>query len=121
MDGTMALHLGAKGLVTAAALALAGVGVACREGGSGGEVAVTVGRNGFEPWRIPARKGTQLVLVVTRTSEETCATELVIPEAGVNVPLPLGKAVRVVLTPGRTGELRFSCAMRMFGGVIDVR
>jgi plastocyanin domain-containing protein len=103
-------------LLAAAALALAG----CPER-TGKPVTITVGRNGYEPARIPARAGEPLVLVVTRTVEGTCATELVIPEANVNAPLPLGQPVRVTLTPAHTGPLRFSCAMGMFQGVIDVR
>jgi plastocyanin domain-containing protein len=84
------------------------------------EVPVTVGVNGFDPWRIEAHRGEKLVLVLTRTTDDTCATEIVIPDAGVNAKLPLGQAVRVELVPGRSGKLRFSCAMKMFQGEIDV-
>jgi plastocyanin domain-containing protein len=101
--------------VLAASLAPA----ACRRGSQ--EVPVAVGANGFDPWRIEAHAGTPLVLVLTRTTDATCATEIVIPEAGVNAPLPLGKPVRVELTPTKAGTLRFSCAMKMFQGEIDVR
>jgi plastocyanin domain-containing protein len=96
--------------------------LACRGApGSGEPVKMTVTRNGYEPWKVPAKAGQRLVLEVTRTTDETCATELVIPEAGVDAKLPLGQAVRIELTPARTGDLRFSCAMRMFQGVIEVR
>lgn len=99
-----------------------GVAAGCHRGPAAGEpVKMTVTKNGYEPWQIPARKGERLVLLVTRTTDETCATELVIPEAGVNAPLPLGREVRIELTPQKTGALRFSCAMKMFQGVIDVR
>jgi plastocyanin domain-containing protein len=84
------------------------------------EVAMTVGVNGFDPWRVEARAGIPLNLVITRTSDDTCATEIVIPEAGVNAPLPLGKPVRVTVTPAHAGKLRFSCAMKMLQGEIDV-
>jgi plastocyanin domain-containing protein len=98
------------------------VAAGCHRGPAPAEpVKVIVTKNGWEPWKIPARKGEKLVLLVTRTTDETCATELMIPEAGVNVPLPLGKEVRIELTPERTGPLRFSCAMKMFQGVIEVR
>jgi plastocyanin domain-containing protein len=84
-------------------------------------VKITVGRNGYEPWRVEARRGVPLVLEVTRTTDETCATEVVLPEYGIDVKLPLGKPVTIAFTPTRTGELRYSCAMKMFQGVIDVR
>ncbi len=102
-----------------AALAAAVGPAGCRRAPPG-EVAIRVGANGFEPWRIEARAGQPLVLVLTRTTDDTCATEIVIPDAGVKVPLPLGKPVRVELTPAKAGTLRFSCAMKMFQGEIDV-
>lgn len=96
--------------------------LACRSGPAAGEpIQVKATANGYEPWRIPAKKGEKLVLVVTRTTEKTCATEIVIPELGMNVPLPLNEPVRIELTPQRTGELKFACGMSMFQGVIDVR
>ena len=101
--------------ILAACLGLA----ACRA--RPGEVEVKVGVNGFDPWRIEARAGKPLALIVTRTTDDTCATEMIIPDAGVKAPLPLGKPVRVELLPARTGKLRFSCAMKMFQGEIDVR
>ncbi|HTN50914.1 MAG TPA: cupredoxin domain-containing protein [Anaeromyxobacter sp.] len=102
-----------------AALLLAALLAAC--GRRPAPVAITVTRNGYEPWRIEARRGVPLELVVTRITDETCATEIVIPDAGVDVPLPLGEPVRIAFTPERTGPLRFSCRMRMFQGVVEVR
>ncbi|ABC79902.1 cupredoxin domain-containing protein [Anaeromyxobacter dehalogenans] len=84
-------------------------------------VKVTVTKNGYEPWRIEARAGRPLTLVMTRVTDETCATEIVIPDLGMNVPLPLNETVMVRLVPQKTGELRFSCGMKMFQGVIDVK
>jgi plastocyanin domain-containing protein len=108
----------AAAVVAAALAALAG----CKGSGpAGGPVKITVGRNGYEPWRVEARRGVPLVLEVTRTTDETCATEVVLPEYGIDVKLPLGKPVTITFTPTRTGELRYSCAMKMFQGVIDVR
>ncbi len=108
----------AYALLAVLSLSLVLLPAGCRRGPR--EVAVTVGANGFDPWRIEARAGKPLVLLITRTTDDTCATEIVIPDAGLNVPLPLGKPVRVELTPDRAGKLRFSCAMRMFQGEIDV-
>ncbi len=103
-----------------AALALAAPG--CRgEPREGEPVRITVTKNGYEPFRVKATAGKPLTLVVTRTTDETCATEIVIPDAGISQPLPLLKPVTITFTPTRTGELRYSCAMKMFQGVIDVR
>ena len=87
----------------------------------GEPVRITVTANGYEPWRVRAWKGVPLTLVVTRTTDQTCATEVVLPEYGIDRKLPLGEPVTITFTPAREGELRYSCAMRMFQGVIDVR
>ena len=87
----------------------------------GEPVKITVTRNGYEPWRVRAWRGVPLTLVVTRTTDETCATEVVLPEYGINQKLPLNQAVTITFTPTREGELRYACAMNMFQGVIDVR
>jgi plastocyanin domain-containing protein len=112
---------GAAIVVLAAVAALGGDG--CRKsGGAGGEpVRITVTKNGYEPARVQATRGKPLTLVVTRTTDENCATEIVIPEAQIAEDLPLGKPVTITFTPQRTGELRYSCAMQMFQGVIEVR
>lgn len=108
----------------AAALASAALASAACSGGAqkpGEPVRITVTKNGYEPHRVTATAGKPLTLLVTRTTDETCATEIVIPEAGIDEKLPLGKPVTITFTPARTGELRWSCAMKMFQGVIDVR
>ena len=96
-------------------LAVAG----CSRGAVPVEIKVT--RNGFEPAVVRVEKGKPVDLLVTRTVEDTCATEIVIPDAGLNVPLPLGKPVEVSFTPPHAGRLRVSCAMGLFGGYIEVQ
>lgn len=109
-------------LPLALAAVLAAAALACRGAPREGEpVRITVTKNGYEPHRVTATKGKPLTLVVTRTTDETCATEIVIPEAGIDEKLPLAKPVTITFTPARTGELRYSCAMKMFQGVIEVR
>jgi plastocyanin domain-containing protein len=57
-------------------------------------------------------------LVVTRTVERTCATDIVIKDFGINKPLPLNQPVEVELTPTKPGNIRYACAMDMIAGVI---
>ena len=60
-------------------------------------------------------------LTITRVSDATCATEIVIDEYGVNTKLPLNEAVSVTFTPKATGQLKYGCAMnKMIGGVIRI-
>jgi plastocyanin domain-containing protein len=84
------------------------------------EIQVTVTSNGFEPADIKTKKGEPLRLVITRKTEKTCATEVVIKELGINKKLPLNEAVAVDLKPTKDGELRYACSMDMIAGVIHV-
>ena len=59
--------------------------------------------------------------MVTRKTDKTCAHDIVIPDLGVKKPLPLNEPVTVALTPQKTGELRYGCAMdQMVSGVLLV-
>ena len=50
---------------------------------------------GFHPDRIPAHAGEPLTLVVTRTTDETCGTEILVPALGVDRMLPLNEKVEI--------------------------
>ena len=83
------------------------------------EVAVT--EKGFEPATIRAKAGEPLTLVITRTEERTCATEILFEGQEGKTELPLGKTVEVVYTPQKSGQIKFGCAMgKMIGGVLEV-
>jgi plastocyanin domain-containing protein len=82
------------------------------------ELAVT--SDGFTPDGIKVKAGETLRLVVTRKTQKTCATEIVIRDFGVNQPLPLDKPVTVEITPKKPGSVRFACAMDMVAGTITV-
>jgi plastocyanin domain-containing protein len=75
---------------------------------------------GFVPSSIKVRKGQPVRLVVTRKTERTCATEIVIRDQGINQKLPLDKPVTVEFTPAKSGKLRYACGMDMISGVIVV-
>jgi hypothetical protein len=83
-------------------------------------VEIHVSDAGFVPARISATAGKALTLRFLRTSSHTCATEVVFPEQGLRKELPLGQPVEVALVP-HTGEIAFSCGMRMFKGQIVAR
>ena len=82
------------------------------------EIAVT--GDGFVPSSIKVQKGQPVRLVVTRKTERTCATEIVIKDQGINQKLPLNQPVTVEFTPKKTGQLRYACGMDMISGVIAV-
>ncbi len=84
-------------------------------------VSMTVTDKGFEPQNLRVRKGEPVTLTITRTSDATCATDIVIDEYDIKAPLPLREAVSVQFTPKQSGELKYGCAMqKMVGGIIRV-
>lgn len=88
----------------------------------GQTVEMKVTDKGFEPASLTVKKGEPVTLVITRMTDKTCATDIVIDEAGINAKLPLNKAVNVTFTPKKAGELKYGCAMnKMVGGVLSVQ
>jgi len=68
--------------------------------------------------RIPA--GKPATVVFTRTSDQTCAKELVIPALNFRHALPLGKPVAITVPASKMGALRFACGMDMMTGVVQI-
>lgn len=83
-------------------------------------VDVAVTGNGFEPSKVKVQKGEKVRLVVTRKTDRTCATEIVIKDHGINAPLPLDKAVAVEFTASNSGEVKYTCGMGHVAGVVFV-
>lgn len=120
-------------LALAAALAL---GIGCSRGervtvteaapksipaAENGRIEMTVTKKGYEPSPVRVKKGEPLTLSITRTTDATCATEIVIPGYDIEQPLPLNETVTVTFTPRESGELKYGCAMRqMISGVLYV-
>jgi len=83
------------------------------------EMAIT--DKGYEPQNIRVKANEPVTLVITRKTDVTCGTEIVIDEYKINTKLPLNQPVTVTFTPTKSGELRYGCAMKkMVGGVIKV-
>jgi plastocyanin len=83
-------------------------------------VDVAVTDDGFVPSKIKVKKGEKVRLNVTRKTDSTCAKEIVVKDHGIHQPLPLGKTVTVELTPSKSGEIRYACAMDHIAGVLFV-
>jgi plastocyanin domain-containing protein len=83
-------------------------------------VALAVTAEGFSPSTIRLQRGEAVTLVITRTTDETCAKEIVIPDYAVRKALPLGQPVAIELTPSKTGTVRYTCGMDMVSGVLVV-
>jgi len=84
-------------------------------------VKVGVTEAGFEPSEIEAKTGENLILDITRVTDETCATAIVIPDQKAKVELPLNKEVQVPVKAGKAGRIAFACPMNMVTGAIVVK
>jgi len=89
-------------------------------GGAGGH-AVAVTDKGFEPASIALQRGDSGDLVFTRTSDDTCATEVVFPELHVKEPLPLDKPVTIKVPTESARTFTFTCGMGMYKSQVLVR
>jgi plastocyanin domain-containing protein len=103
----------------AALAAVAIVGVwGCGGGGPAQEIAVVVNDQGFTPDKIQVPRGTNVTLVVTRETEQTCATDITVDGKGIQKELPLHQAVRVPLGKVTSDSVRFACGMGMVEGYV---
>lgn len=109
-------------LVLAIAIVLGAGAPAAIAAPKGNAIDMKVTEKGFEPAAVKVKKGEPVTLVITRTTDATCAKEIVIDEHAINTKLPLNKPVKVTFTPKKSGDLKYGCAMdKMIGGVLSVQ
>jgi plastocyanin domain-containing protein len=85
------------------------------------EVKIAVTEAGFVPSTVTVKKGVPIVLVMTRQTDQTCATQAVFAVIKKTVDLPLNKPVRVALPAQSAGSLSYVCGMGMLHGEVVVR
>ncbi len=111
-------------LIVAALAGLAGCNKASAPGPAGaapGRVEISVTSDGFvvnKAGKLTA--GQPVTVVVTRTVDQTCATDIVLKDFGIKQPLPLNQPVEVHFTPDKAGKVHFACAMDMLSGDLNV-
>jgi plastocyanin domain-containing protein len=115
----------------AAILVIAGP-VACDKKSSGegappaapGELRVTAGEHGFEPSSLTIPKGapgSMTTVSFVRTTDQTCATEVVFPDLDVKKDLPLNKVVAIAIPGDAARTMTFQCGMGMYKGALLVK
>jgi plastocyanin domain-containing protein len=74
---------------------------------------------GLSPADVKLTKGQPVKIAFTRKTDRTCMFDVVIPEAGVKKPVPVGKTVELEFTPAKSGTLKVLCGMGMqFGKLV---
>ena len=104
-----------------AGLLMLAVGCSSADAAREQRVKIAVTEKGFVPAVVTVKAGRPVTLLVTRRTDRTCATELVLKTHGINEKLPLGKTVAIHFTPERPGTLDYACAMNMIKGKIVVK
>jgi hypothetical protein len=111
----------------AAATAATGISTGPPPASSGSDTAkiqsvkIVVNEQGFEPAKVSLRAGTPARLTFIRTTDKTCATEVVFPSLNIKRALPLNEPVDIEFTPAKSGEVAFACGMNMFRGTVVVQ
>lgn len=80
------------------------------------EVPLTVTDKGFEPSEIKVKPGSHVILKVTRKTEQTCATNIVVKEKKIKKELPFNQEVTVDVGLLKKGKITFACGMDMISG-----
>ena len=84
------------------------------------QVLVTVD-GGYHPDRVVVVVGEPVRFSFHRLDRNSCLDQVLIPDFGISSRLPVGQTTTVEFTPTKVGEYAFTCGMRMFRGVIEVK
>lgn len=84
---------------------------------------MTAGEHGFTPasLNVPSGgPGSHHTVTFIRTTDKTCATEVVFPDLKIEKKLPLNEVVGVDLPTDTAKTLSFQCGMGMYKGAVVV-
>ena len=82
---------------------------------------IEITAQGYTPESVKLRRGVPARITFLRTTDATCATEIVIADYGIRRTLPLNQSVAVSFTPKKTGAVGFACGMNMMRGKLIVQ
>jgi len=92
-----------------------------RSSGQAREIHIAVTDKGFEPAEVKVPSGRPMTLVITRKTDQTCATAVEFASLNVRDSLPLDQPVRITLPAGPARTVSYECGMHMLGGKIIVQ
>ncbi len=81
---------------------------------------ITIDAKGFTPGSLTLKPDVPAQVTFLRTTDDTCATSIVIPEYKIKQDIPLNKPTVVEFTP-KKGTFGFACGMNMYQGKIVVQ
>jgi plastocyanin domain-containing protein len=92
--------------------------------GAPGDLRVRAGEHGFSPTSMMLPKGAAgslATVTFVRTTDQTCATEVVFPDLDIKKALPLNTPVTIDVPSDAPRTLSFQCGMGMYKGALVVR
>jgi hypothetical protein len=108
----------------ALAVAAAALASGCKRSDAGTPAAdVVASEHGFSPTSLKLTQGgpgSHAAVTFVRTSDKTCATEVVFPDLNLQRDLPLNKVVSVEVPTDSARTLTFQCGMGMYKGALVV-
>src|SRR6266480_6620499 len=72
---------------------------------------IRISERGYEPKAFKLRRGVPARVTFVRTTDATCAKEIVLPDFDIRRALPLNQPVVVNFTPNKRGTFTFVCGM----------
>ena len=82
---------------------------------------VIVDDKGFTPSHVEIQKGKPASLVFVRTTDDTCAKEVVFPDLKLEKELPLRTAVNIDIPTTDARTLTFQCGMAMYKSAVVIQ
>jgi hypothetical protein len=82
---------------------------------------IIVDEKGFTPSSVTIKQGSKTTLTFKRTSDDTCAKEVVFPEINLKKDLPLNQSVKVEVPTDKARKLTFQCGMGMFKSAVIIQ
>ena len=82
---------------------------------------IEINTKGYQPTSLKLRRGVRERLTFLRTTDATCAKEIVLLDFNIRRALPLNEPVVFVFTPTRRGAFTFVCGMNMMRGQLIVQ
>ena len=82
---------------------------------------VEINTKGYRPTSLRLRRGVPARVTFLRTTDATCAKEIVLPDFNIRRTLPLNEPVVVTFTPTNRGKFTFVCGLNMMRGQLVVQ
>src|SRR6266403_6029470 len=82
---------------------------------------IKISERGYEPVAFKLRRGVPARVTFVRTTDATCAKEIVLPDFNIRRALPLNEPVVVTFTPTNRGKFTFVCGLNMMRGQLIVQ